>query len=124
LALSHSLGHSALALAFHKAAAANTAAVCDGSTKALPLYGQHESDAQIHVPQQIRPEPTDPFRQQLFVDRYQLRYVDDRISAQSAGACADPNIAGCPFKAEVGTYGRADDRANRAFIEVIGLNNE
>ena len=95
-----------------------------GSIRGLPLYGQHESDAQIYVPQKVRPEPTDPLRQQLFVDRDQLRHVDDRISAQAAGTCADPNIAGCPLEAEVGTYDRTDDRTNRAFIEVIGLNNQ
>jgi hypothetical protein len=95
-----------------------------GSIRGLPLYGQRESDAQIYVPQKVRPEPTDPLPQQVFVNRDQLRHVDDRVSAQAAGTCADPNIAGCPLEAEVGTYDRTDDRANRAFIEVIGLNNQ
>jgi hypothetical protein len=103
-----------------------TTAVCDCrfERSALLLYRQHESDAQIHVPQQVRREPTDPIPQQPLVDRDQLRHVDDRISAQAAGTCADPNVAGRPLEAEVGTYDRTDDRANRAFIEVIRLNNE
>lgn len=88
------------------------------------LHGEYESDAQIHVLQQVRCEPPDPLRQQPLVDSDQLRHVDDRISAQTAGTCADPNVARRPLEAEVGTDDRTDDRANRAFIEVIGLNNE
>lgn len=99
-------------------------ALLQGVDERNRLYGQHEFDAQIHVPQQVRREPTDPLRQQLLVHRDQLRHVDDRIPAQAAGTCADPNVAGRPLEAEVGTYDRTDDRANRAFIEVIGLNNE
>jgi putative PIN family toxin of toxin-antitoxin system len=74
LTLSANNRPSALALAFHKATAASNDF---GSIRWLPLYGQHESDAQIYVPQKVRPEPTDPLRQQLFVDRDQLRHVDD-----------------------------------------------